>query len=487
MKRFPLFSSEQARRIDRRVGETIGLSGFELMARAGSAALEQLRRTWPRATDVCVVCGSGNNGGDGLVLARLAKAAGLQVQLFLAGHGPREGSEAKEALAQWKSAGGEILPLPAELPKADVYVDAVLGIGLNRAPEGEVQKAVEALYRVGPVFSLDVPSGVDADTGHCPGLAVNATQTVSFIVRKFGLYTGEARNHTGDVILETLDLPDFLVNEVSPLAWLQRDPLELPPRRQNTHKGDYGRVLVIGGAPGYTGAVRMAAEASLRVGAGLVTIATHPDHAGMLNIGRWELMVRGVQKGNQLREMIEAASVVAIGPGLSCSPWGREMWQSVLGISRPLVVDADALNLLAQAPHRSEDWILTPHPGEAARMLGWTGAKVQSSRREAVSLLRERFGGTVILKGSGTLVHGKEELTVCDAGNPGMASGGMGDVLTGVLAGLMAQGLTPFEAAKEAVCLHAVSGDLAAREGQRGMLATDLLPWLRRLVNGLHP
>jgi NAD(P)H-hydrate epimerase len=203
----------------------------------------------------------------------------------------------------------------------------------------------------------------------------------------------------------------------------------------------------------------------------LVTIATHPDHAAILNAGRWELMVRGVENGSALRDLIESSSVVAIGPGLSVNAWGREMWQAVIDVSCPLVV---------------ERWVLTPHPGEAARLLGWTSSAVQANRREAIRRLGERYGGSIILKGAGTLIQGKDELVICNAGNPGMASGGMGDVLTGVVAGLIAQGRGPFQAAKEGVCLHAVSGDRAAEKGERGLLATDLLPWLRRLVNGIE-
>ena len=486
MQRLPLYTADQARLIDRQAEVKYGLSGPELMARSGAAAFEHLRRRWPHAVDLCVVCGSGNNGGDGLVLARLAKDAGLRVRLFLAGRGPRDGSEAAGALEQWRTVGGEINPIPTVLPRADVYVDAILGIGLKQAPEGEVKKAVEALSREDNILSLDVPSGVDADTGHCPGQAVRATQTITFIVRKLGLYTGRARGHGGEVLLEALGLPEQPLEEELPVAWLLCDAPVFPPRRLDTHKGDYGRVLVIGGAPGFAGAARMAGEAALRVGAGLVTIATHPDHAAILNAGRWELMVRGVENGSALRDLIESSSVVAIGPGLSVNAWGREMWQAVIDVSCPLVVDADALNLLAASPHRYERWVLTPHPGEAARLLGWTSSAVQANRREAIRRLGERYGGSIILKGAGTLIQGKDELVICNAGNPGMASGGMGDVLTGVVAGLIAQGRGPFQAAKEGVCLHAVSGDRAAEKGERGLLATDLLPWLRRLVNGIE-
>lgn len=484
-QRLPLHTAEQARRIDRRAAEEFGLSGPALMARAGTAAFRHLRRRWPQAQRLCVVCGSGNNGGDGLVLARLAKAAGLAVSVHLVGHGPRAGSEAAAALADWQAADGRVEPLPSRLPAADVYVDAVFGIGLKRAPEGAAAEAVARLADVAPVLALDVPSGVDADTGACPGVAVRAVETVSFIVRKRGLYTGRARDHVGELYLEDLDLPAALLASEKPSAWLRGEAVALPPRRPDSHKGDHGRVLVIGGAPGFAGAARMAGEAALRTGAGLVTVATHPTHAAMLNVGRWELMVRGVESGSALREAVAAADVIAIGPGLSTQAWGRELWQAALAATCPLVVDADALNLLAASPYRRDAWVLTPHPGEAGRLLGLPTQAVQADRFAAAGRLADRYGGATVLKGAGTLVRVGDDVELCGAGNPGMASAGMGDILTGVIAGLIAQGLAVEEAARAGVCLHAAAGDRAARDGERGLLATDLLPWLRRLANGI--
>lgn len=485
-KRIPLYSCEQARLIDRDACQNYGFSGDELMERAGNSAFSRLRKQWPNAQRLCVVCGSGNNGGDGLVLARLARKAGMNVRLFLVGNGPREGTEASQALARWHAAGGQTEKMISPLPEADVYIDAVLGIGLKRAPEGDAGWAVKALEWVSPVLSLDVPSGVDADTGHCPGSAVIAFETVTFIVCKQGLYTGHARDHVGTVWLETLDLPQDLLASQRPTSWLRHNATVMPPRQQNSHKGDNGRVLVIGGSTGFSGAVRMAGEAALRVGAGLVTIATHPSHASMLNIGRWELIVHSVSQGSMLREAIQAADVIAVGPGLSTDFWGQDMWQAIAEARCPMVVDADALNLLARAPYRSESWVLTPHPGEAARLLGLDTGRVQSNRFEAVKQLATRYGGSVVLKGAGTIVQTDKETVICGAGNPGMASAGMGDVLTGVIAGLIAQGYSHSKAAEEGVCIHALAGDRAAIQGgERGLLATDLLPSLRSVVNGI--
>jgi NAD(P)H-hydrate epimerase len=230
----------------------------------------------------------------------------------------------------------------------------------------------------------------------------------------------------------------------------------------------------------------MAGEAAARVGAGLVSIATHPDHAALLNAGRPELMCHGVATAEALRPLLERASVVAVGPGLGLGQagWGRVLFEAVLDSGRPLVVDADALNLLALARQQRDDWVLTPHPGEAARLLKTTSAAIQADRFAAVAALQAHYGGTVLLKGAGTLVLGPVEVpAVCVQGNPGMASGGMGDVLTGVIAGLLAQGLDFTEAAETGARLHSTAGDKAAEGGERGLLAGDLLPWLRQLVN----
>jgi NAD(P)H-hydrate epimerase len=260
-------------------------------------------------------------------------------------------------------------------------------------------------------------------------------------------------------------------------------------RRRDAHKGDFGHVLVVGGAPGYDGAARLAGEGALRGGAGLVTLATHPRHAPFLNVGRPELMVRGVSDPDELQELLAKASVVAVGPGLGTAGWGRSLLDRVLAATSPLVVDADALNLLAASPRRRDDWILTPHPGEAARLLGISSADVQADRFAAVRRLQARFGGVVVLKGAGSLVLGPSRRPpgVCSDGNPGMASGGSGDVLAGLTAALAAQGLDLEDAAATGMCLHASAGDAAAEAGERGMLAGDLIAAIRPTLNRVAP
>jgi hydroxyethylthiazole kinase-like uncharacterized protein yjeF len=262
----------------------------------------------------------------------------------------------------------------------------------------------------------------------------------------------------------------------------------LAPRPREMHKGEAGHVLIVGGAEGYSGAPRLAAEAALRVGAGLVTVATHPAHAMCLNLGCPEIMCQGITFVAALRRLIEYADVIVVGPGLGQSLWAKRLLKTAFESKLPLVVDADGLNLLAVNPLARQNWVLTPHPGEAGRLLQQTTEQVQIDRLHAVSQLQQRYQGVCVLKGAGSLVAvSKGSPAVCELGNPGMATAGMGDVLSGVIGGLIAQRIPLAEAAKLGVCLHASAGDLAAQEGgERGMIATDLFPYLRRLVNNCN-
>jgi len=255
-------------------------------------------------------------------------------------------------------------------------------------------------------------------------------------------------------------------------------------RARDAHKGDFGHILVIGGDHGFSGAARMAGEAALRTGAGLVTVATRPGHAALLNTVRPELMCHGIADAKALAPLLQRATVIAIGPGLGQSPWGRALLNAALETKLPIIVDADALNLLASESARRDNWILTPHPGEAARLLGVSSVDIQSDRFQSAQALQEQYGGVVILKGAGTLiVDAEQSAAICTAGNPGMATGGMGDVLTGIVAGMVAQGLSLTDAAAAGVCLHAAAADRAAQAGERGLLANDLQIELRLLLN----
>lgn len=484
-----LFRTDQVREFDRTAIDEERIPGLELMERAGFGAFRYLRRRWPNVRRMMVVCGRGNNAGDGYVVARHAREAGLDVTVCTLGNPENLCGDARTAYERMNRGEVTVVDFPiVPLAQYELVVDALLGTGLRRPVAGEVLQAVEDINASDvPVMSLDVPSGLDADTGERRGAAINATVTVSFVGLKRGLFTGVGPRCSGHIEFDDLAIPARVYAEQSPAARLTSsgDWMHLLPRRErHAHKGHFGHVLVVGSDVGYTGAARLTAEAAARCGAGLITIATRESHATTIAGERAEIMGRGVESASALRALLERATVVAIGPGLGQGEWGREMFEAVLACKQPMVMDADALNFLAQSPLQRDNWVLTPHPGEAARLLSTSNSTIEANRFDAVETLSRQYGASVVLKGAGTLLSADGELTrVCTAGNPGMGSGGMGDVLTGVIAALIAQHLKPFEAACLGVCLHAEAGDVAAIDGERGLLARDLMPVLRRLVN----
>lgn len=484
-----LFRAAQVRELDRLAMAAAGISGYDLMERAAAAALTVLRQRWPSAKELTVVCGAGNNAGDGYVLARLARRAGLQATVLSLVDAQGLAGDALQACQDWRASGGASHPFElGRLHRGKVVVDALLGTGLDRPVEGSWRDAVTAINNgAAPVLALDIPSGLSADTGAVLGAAVRAEATVSFIGLKQGLLTGEGPEHCGALYFDDLQAPAEIFLSVHPSATrIGSEALArlLPRRPRSTHKGRCGHVLVVGGERGMAGAARLAAEAAARTGAGLVSVATRPEHASVIAAARPELMCHGVESARQLLPLLERADVVVLGPGLGQSAWAGDLLGAVLETRLPLVLDADGLNLLAREPVRRGHWILTPHPGEAARLLGTDTATIQADRFRAVEALVDAFSGTLVLKGSGSLVRSPGGVTyVCDAGNPGMASGGMGDVLSGVLAALIGQGLDLEDAARAGTYLHAAAADRAAADGERGMLASDLFAALRRLAN----
>src|SRR3989338_788746 len=487
----PLYRAAQVRELDRRAIETHGIAGARRMHRAGAAVFNLLRTRGPRARNVVIVCGPGNNGGDGYVVARLAQAEGLTPTLLYIGDAPK--GEAAAMRLACETAGLTPVAFDAQrLARGDIVIDALLGTGLEREVTGLWRTAIDAINHSGlPVLAVDIPSGLHADTGRVMGAAVRAHATVSFIGLKPGLFTAEGPTHTGDVYFDDLGVPPAVFEGIAPFARrITSDNLcdLLAPRRRSAHKGSFGHVLIVGGDRGMPGAVRLAGEAALRSGAGLVTLATHTAHAPSVNADRPELMVAGVNGAAELAPLLARARVVAIGPGLQRNSWGGKLFTAALDARRPLVLDADALHWLAQEPAQYDSWVLTPHPGEAAHLLSTTSEVVQADRFAAARAIADKFGGVCVLKGDGTVVcsAGDASFDVCDAGNPGMASAGMGDVLTGIIAALLAQGLAPRDAARLGVWLHARAGDdAAAQSGEIGLLASDLFTPLRALVNKL--
>ncbi len=482
-----LFDEPAVRALDRAAITAGPIPGIELMNRAGAACWRAMQRRWPGIQRIAVVCGSGNNAGDGYVVARLAHLAGHRVRVLQVGASGRLGADASACYQHMRDAGIEPETMLDLSAWPELIVDALFGIGLDRAIEGDYAAVVERINSAGvPVVSVDIPSGIHANRGIRLGAAVAAALTVTFIGRKQGLYTGDGPACCGDIVFDDLAVPAAIINAGTPTATLLGTPdLErrFAPRSRTAHKGDNGHVLIIGGAPGFSGAARLAAEAACRIGAGLVSVAVHPASAAGLNSGRPELMVHGVGTSAALLPLLRRASVVAIGPGLGQSAWATGLLATVLEREHTLVLDADALNLLAQEPAVLSRAILTPHPGEAARLLGVPTAQVHADRFAAARALHDRYRGVVVLKGAGTIVADDNIPTVIGAGNPGMGTGGMGDVLTGVIAGLAGQGAAPGAAARFGALVHAVAGDRAAAVGERGLLAGDLMPHLRALVN----
>lgn len=477
---------EAVRAIEHAATKREGFPSLTLMERAAAAAWRCLRELWPAARRLVVVCGTGNNAGDGYGLALLARAEGREVRVLQVGT-PAICGDAAVMWARLREASVPVEQEFAVLTDVDLIVDAVFGIGLNRPVAGDARGVIEAMNAArAPCFSLDIPSGLDGGTGVVQGVAVRAAATLSFIALKPGLVTGSARDHTGQLRVDSLGLdvaslgqPAF-ARQQHWAAW--RDVIR--PRTRCAHKGESGHVLVIGGAPGYAGAVHLAAEAALRTGAGLVSVAVAPAVTHQVGAGRPEIMVHGVSDAADLTPLLARASVVAVGPGLGQSTWSLGLWSALSDVALPQVVDADALNLLARDPHVGAQRILTPHPGEAARLLGPDAAGlVQRDRYAAAAALRARYGGQVVLKGAGTVVNTSTGCHVIAGGNPGMAVGGMGDVLSGILAALLAIGLSPEEAAVAGPALHAAAGDRAARDGERGMSASEVIQALRGLVN----
>lgn len=486
-----IYSAAQVRELDR-AATASGIPSYELMCRAAAAALAELERRWPGTAEVVVLCGGGNNGGDGYVVARLAKAAGKAVHALAVVAPDSLTGDARRAAADCAAADIAIEPFAGTLPggAGAVYVDALLGIGVGRPLAGDFLAAVEALNGVSRrVLALDIPSGLDADTGRVHGAAVRSAATITFVGLKQGLFLGAAADHVGELAFADLGIPPELAAAFVPaLERLTAADLDraLPRRARSAHKGSNGRVLLLGGGPGMAGAVRLAAEAALRVGAGLVYVATHPDNVAAVVAGRPEVICHGVRAVGELDELIRLADVAAVGPGLGRSDWARALWGRLIDSSLPLVVDADGLNLLSAEPRQRSEWVLTPHPAEAARLLGLASASdVQHDRLAAVRELARRYGAAVVLKGAHTLVAraGQERVAVCDRGNPGMATAGMGDVLTGVLAGLLGQNRDIDATVRAGVLMHALAGDSAAADGERGLVASDLFARLRQWAN----
>ena len=526
-----LYTAEQSRQMDRLLIAGAGgtpIAGYELMCRAARACFGHLIERWPVAREIAIYAGVGNNGGDGYALGRLLLAAERRVCVFQVGDAERIRGEALQAREDYLAAQGEErAAMPAASAQPDLIVDAIFGSGLNKPLSTEMIEWIEAMNaHAAPKLAVDVPSGLNADTGRPSPVAVRADMTVSFITRKQGLYTGAGIEYGGDVLFSPLQTNEAQTGETqtgeaqtdeAQTSETQTDEAQtgetqtdeeqtggrvaanieaaarltsyrevcswLPARRGDTHKGQFGHVLVVGGNTGMMGAALLAAQAAMRGGSGLVSVATRTAHAPAMAAACAVLMPRGVEQPRQLRAMLERADAVVIGPGLGRDEWARMLLDAVLEANLPTVADADALHLLAAEPAVRERWVLTPHPGEAGALSGQDTRVVQQDRFRAVCELQRKYGGVCVLKGAGTLVCSSAGSVVCQGGHAGMSSAGMGDVLSGVIGSLLGQGYAPERAAILGVCLHAEAAARAGKAAPRGMIATDLLPFIRDAAN----
>ncbi|MCW9047235.1 MAG: NAD(P)H-hydrate dehydratase [Gammaproteobacteria bacterium] len=492
-----LYSAEATRNLDNIAINEFKIPSYELMKRAGKATFDHFQNTYPLAGSILVCCGAGNNAGDGYVVAKLAHRAGLRVKVISLVDTDKLTGDAKLAWFDWHSLGHQLAHFSIELlNKSDVVIDALLGTGLQREVEGEWAEVIEAINNSNkPVISVDIPSGLYADTGSIAGHVIKAASTITFIGLKKGLFTHHGVDCVGKLLFDNLSLPSGVYNrqaeQATLLDWeyLKR---QLKPRISSAHKHQLGHVFVLGGDKGMPGAIRLAAEAALRSGAGLVTVVSHKEHTPILLAGRPELMLNPSEDGQLPADLLSKASAVVIGPGLTDSDWSQNLLASALACSAPKIVDAGALRLLSKENEPRNDWILTPHAGEAAALLdnGADGdelinaSTIQDSRFTSIEMLHLLYGGHIVLKGAGSLIQSPDQLIqLCPYGNPGMASAGMGDVLSGILGSLVGQGYGLALATSLGVCIHSMAGDMAAVKGESGLLASDLFEFIRQLMN----
>ena len=498
-----LYTAAETRSLDVAAMDS-GIPGMALMERAGEAVVRCIQGRWPqwRELRVGVLAGGGNNGGDGYVVARRLLETGVRASVVAASLPEDLAGDAAEAFARWQRAGGGWVGPEVPLDGFDLLVDALLGTGLDREVRTPYRELIErAADAPAPVVAVDIPSGLNADSGRVMGVAVPAVATVTFVGSKRGLFTGDGPDYTGEVVFDGLGIPEEVRSAVTARG-RRVDPgdLGLAPRMANSHKGDYGKVAILGGAPGMAGAAAMAARAAVRGGSGWVVCCTGPGERVSV-AGLWpEVITAEWDEEGELPEwLLDSVDVVALGPGLGRSAGARKLLKKVLEWAGSLVLDADALNLLAEdpglaldLPPRNGSLILTPHPGEAARLLGSSPAEVQADRFEAATRIAREFQAICCLKGAGTVIaRPGGEYAVNSSGGPALAQAGQGDILTGLLAARLGQEADPVRAAERGVWAHGAAGDrLAERSGPFGLTPTecaDELPavWARLQGGGV--
>ncbi len=499
----PVFTAAEMRALDARAIARLGIPGPRLMENAGAGAAQVIIREFApiRGTRVLILCGKGNNGGDGFVVARRLRARGARVRVLLIGHRSEVGGDAALALERWRGRIEEIVAasrLPAlgrDLAEADVIVDALLGTGLTGPARGLVAEVIGAVNGAGrPVVSLDLPSGLGSDQGALLGPTVRATLTTSFGGYKRGLLLHPGASHAGRTCVVDIGISPAEAERGITTFLLEEGDVRrhFPPRRPDAHKGSFGHLLVIAGSVGKTGAAALAGRSALRSGVGLCTIATaasqQPIVAGLGMEPMTEPLAEtasqtvSLKARERIAELAGRTDAIALGPGLSLDPETQELIRGlIVDVKRPMVVDADGLSALAGRldllDRAAGPRALTPHPGEMARMLGVTAAEVQSDRLEVVRAFCTRHGVALALKGAGTVIGSPDgRVFINPTGNPGMASGGSGDVLTGMVGAFLARGLDALTALQAGCFLHGLAGNLACAErGEEALIAGDII------------
>ena len=502
-----IVSAAQMQVLDRRTIEEAGVPGTTLMERAGAGVVACLQRQLGqlRGKTVTILCGKGNNGGDGFVVARLLHKQRAKVQVLTLAPATALSRDAATMYRRLVRAAGKAVLKPFSsamqvqtlLEKSDVIIDALLGTGLASSVTDRYADAIECINQAQRLtLAVDLPSGIHADSGAVLGRAVKADLTVTFGLPKLGLFQNQGIDHAGRVEIVDIGIPQNYVDAMESRIHLISDSFVhsvLPPRRLSGHKGTFGHAGIIAGSVGKTGAAAMAAQAALRTGAGLVTVATPASVNDVLEAKLLEVMTipmpetkdRTLSRAalDRLKDFIATRSAVAIGPGLSTHPETVELVQTLIRqLDRPSVLDADALNALADRASLLTECrippILTPHPGEMARLVTESSAQsVNKDRIGTAGHFAKTHGCYVVLKGARTVIAGPDGMVaICPTGNPGMATAGTGDVLTGMIAGLLAQGLAPWSAACAATYVHGLAGDLAAEViGQTSLMAGDVI------------
>ena len=499
-----LYTASETRKIDNLAIKEKGVSGYSLMQMAAEFTLDVILREFSPVEELIIFCSKGKNSGDGFLLGSFAKEFGLEVTIVMSNTSNVLKGVSRKAFEEMKDAKVKIISTKSveklKVSNKAVIVDALIGTGLKGNLRKNIKESILALNKLGvklPVLSLDIPSGINPDTGDADDIAVYADITATFVAQKRGCFTSVGKKFSGEIVYSDLEIPKNLFSKITSTSYVvdYEDSIsKVVYREQDAHKGHFGNVLIVGGDRGLGGAGLLSSRAAVYSGAGLTSLVTRPEHVSASLVSCPEVMVKGVDSGQDIEEHLVKPDVIAIGPGLGQSAWSEQMIQRVFWEAEKrdisVIMDADALNLLTKLKLSSnlpKRLILTPHPGEAARLLNTSVAVIESNRFSAAAKIQKKFNATVVLKGSGTVIchksGGTQKWGICDSGNPGMATGGMGDVLTGIIAGLLAQGLTLKEAAEAGVDLHAKAADQASLEfGEAGLTSSDVINELKYLL-----